>query len=319
MSSRAADEILNAFCIDLEEWFHVCEVSTPYDDPRTWKSAASCVVKDTEVIMRLLDEAKSRATFLSVGWLAEHHPDLIKRLSDAGHEIGCHTHFHRLVYTLSPEEFERDITRALGALRDVSGQPVVTFRAPGFSIKRECFWAYPILRRHGVTVDVSIVPATRDHGGIDAFSRDPFLLHTEEGTLKVFPMSIMSVFGRRIQFSGGGYLRLFTTPMIRYGFRQNHRAGRPVMTYIHPREINPRQPRLTLPRMKGFKYYVNIHTTEEKLRMMLKTYRFGTVSDTIAQVKSFPSYQLLNGDIIPADTTICQRPTFSEGADQKDA
>lgn len=299
MRPGRTNDILNAFCIDLEEWFHVCEVSTPYDNPATWNSAPSQVVRDTEVIMRLLDEAKSRATFLTVGWVAEHHPDLIKRLSDAGHEIGCHSYFHRLVYTLPPEEFDRDIERSVKVLRETSGQPVTAFRAPGFSMKRECFWAYPILRKHGITVDVSVVPAHRDHGGIDGFSRDPLLLHTEAGSLKVFPVSIMSALGRRVPFSGGGYLRLFTMPMIRYGFRQNHREGRPVMTYIHPREINPQQPRLELPRIKSFKYYVNIDTAEEKLRTLLKTYKFGTVADVLATIDTYDEYQLVNGDIVP--------------------
>ncbi len=251
MASGNGNDFLNAFCIDLEEWFHVCEVSTPYDNPTSWDKAPSQVVHDTEVIMRLLDEAKARATFLTVGWVAERHPSLIKRLADAGHEIGCHSFFHRLVYTLTPEEFDRDIQRAVKSLREVSGQPVNAFRAPGFSMKPECFWAYPILRKHGITVDVSVVPATRDHGGIDGFSRDAFVLHTPEGSMKVFPVSVMTAFGKRVPFSGGGYLRLFNLPIIRYGFRQNHRAGRPVMTYIHPREINPRQPKLQLPALKS--------------------------------------------------------------------
>lgn len=293
------NDILNAFCIDLEEWFHVCEVSTPYDNPTTWISAPSHVVKDTEVILRLLDEQKARATFLAVGWVAERYPDLIKRLVDAGHEIGCHSYFHRLVYTLSPEEFDRDLARSLQVLRETSGQPVTTFRAPGFSMKRECFWAYPILRKHGITVDVSVVPAPRDHGGIDGFRRDPMVLHTEAGALKLFPVSIMSAFGKRVPFSGGGYLRLFTKPMIRYGFRQNHREGRPVMAYIHPREINPQQPRLHLPRVKSFKYYVNIDIAEEKLRWLLKTYKFGTVADVLSTIDTFDEYQLINGDIVP--------------------
>src|SRR5690606_39851891 len=101
------------------------------------------------------------------------------RLAAAGHEIGCHSYYHRLVYELSPEEFDADIGACVQVLRDVSGQPVTAFRAPGFSMKRECFWAYPILRRHGIDVDVSIVPARRDHGGVAGFRRDPFLLRTE--------------------------------------------------------------------------------------------------------------------------------------------
>ncbi len=298
MSRSLPNDIVNAFCIDLEEWFHVRAVGTPYDDPKTWETAEVCIVKDTDVILRLLDQAKTRATFLAVGWLAEHRPALIKRIRDAGHEIGCHTHFHRLVYTLTPEEFESDLKRALGALREVSGQPVDVFRAPWFSIKRSCFWAYALMRRHAVLVDVSIVPAPRDNGGIDGFLRDPFLLHTDEGEMKVFPMSIMTAFGQRVQFSGGGYLRLFTMPIVHYGFRQNHRAGRPVMTYVHPREVNPQHPRVRLSRLQSFKSYVNTQTTEDKLRQLLRSYRFGTVADALAQIKSYPEYELLNGDIV---------------------
>jgi polysaccharide deacetylase family protein (PEP-CTERM system associated) len=299
MSRSFPNDIVNAFCIDLEEWFHVCATGTPYDDPKTWETAETCIVKDTDVILRLLDQAKTRATFLAVGWLAEHRPELIKRISEAGHEIGCHTHFHRLVYTLTPEEFESDLIRALGALREVSGQPVAVFRAPWFSIKRSCFWAYPIMRRHGVMVDVSIVPARRGNGGIDGFARDPFLLHTHEGAMKVFPMSIMTAFGQRIQFSGGGYLRLFAMPIVHYGFRQNHRAGRPVMTYVHPREVNPQHPRVRLSRLQSFKCYVNTKTTEDKLRQLLKSYRFGTVADALAQIKSYAEYDSVNDDIVP--------------------
>lgn len=299
MAAGNGNDFLNAFCIDLEEWFHVCEVSTPYDNPTTWDKAPSQVVHDTEVIMRLLDEAKARATFLTVGWVAERHPSLIKRLADAGHEIGCHSFFHRLVYTLTPEEFDRDMARAVKSLREISGQPVTAFRAPGFSMKPECFWAYPILRKHGITVDVSVVPAPRDHGGIDGFSRDAFVLHTGEGAMKVFPVSVMSAFGKRVPFSGGGYLRLFTMPIIRYGFRQNHRAGRPVMTYIHPREINPQQPKLQLPALKSFKYYVNIDTAEDKLRTLLREYRFGTVAESLAQIRNLDECELVNGEIVP--------------------
>lgn len=167
------------------------------------------------------------------------------------------------------------------------------------------------MRRHGVMVDVSIVPAPRAHGGIDAFVRDPFLLHTDEGTIKVFPMSIMTAMGQRIQFSGGGYLRLFSMPIVHYGFRQNHRAGRPVMTYIHPREVNPQQPRLQLPRMKSFKYYVNMDTTEDKLRAMLKSYCFGTVADALANVTNYDEYEMVDGDIVPVREVVASRSNRS--------
>jgi hypothetical protein len=167
-------------------------------------------------------------------------------------------------------------------------------------MKRECFWAYSILRRNGILVDVSIVPARRDHGGVDGFSRDPFLLHTDEGDVRCFPVSVMEIAGRAVPFSGGGYLRLFPRMLIDAGCRQNHREGRPVMSYIHPREINPDQPRLDLPRLKAFKYYVNLATTEKKLRKMLSKYRFGTVAETLDDVRDWPEYELTDDGEIRA-------------------
>jgi polysaccharide deacetylase family protein (PEP-CTERM system associated) len=298
--SGTGDEPLNAFCVDLEEWFHVCGVQTPYSDPGTWDTAPSHVVKDTEVLMRLLDETGARATFMTVGWVAERHPELIRRLADAGHEIGCHSYFHRLVYTLEPDEFARDVARSAKILRDISGQAVRVFRAPGFSMKRECFWAYPILLANGIDTDTSIVPARRDHGGVEGFTRDPFLLRTEAGSCRCFPVSVMSIAGMTVPFSGGGYLRLLPQALIHAGYRQNHRAGRPGMCYIHPREINPTQPRLPLPRLKYFKYYVNLRATEEKLRRSLRAFRFATVSEVLDSVRAWPEYRLVDGDIVPA-------------------
>lgn len=289
--------VLNAFSIDLEEWFHICGVSTQYDDPSTWNKAPVHVVKDTEAILKVLDEVGVKATFLVVGWIAERYPDLIKRLSDAGHEIGCHGYFHKLIYTLTPGEFREDLVRCLEILRELSGQPVNVFRAPGFSMRSECFWVYPILKEEGINTDISIVPAVRDHGGIEGFMRDPFLLHTDKGELKIFPVSVMNVVGKTVPFSGGGYLRLFPLSFIKYGFRQNNGQGRPCMVYIHPREINTKQPRLRLPPIKYVKYYVGINSVENKLRLLLKTYRFAGVSETLEKISFFPNYRLINGEI----------------------
>jgi len=291
---------LNAFCVDLEEWFHICDAQTPYTNPDTWDQAPAHVVPDTELLMRLLDEVGAKGTFLTVGWIAEKYPELVRRLVDAGHEIGCHSHRHLLVYKMTPEEFEQDLQSALQVLRDVSGQPVTAYRAPGFSIKPECYWAYPILRRHGITVDVSIVPAVRGHGGVPGFARDPLRLATPAGDMTLFPVSVMEVGGRAIPFSGGGYLRLFPKTLMRRGFTQNHAAGRPVMTYIHPRETNSQQPRLKLPLARYFKYYVNLAGCEAKLRWMLHTYPFGTVEQVLATVDALPNYQLVDENRIVA-------------------
>jgi polysaccharide deacetylase family protein (PEP-CTERM system associated) len=263
--------------------------------------------------MRLLDETGARGTFLTVGWVAEKYPSLIKRLADAGHEIGCHTYYHRVVYEQPPEDFDADIGQCLKVLRDISGQPVTAFRAPGFSMKREAFaYAYPILARHGITVDVSIVPAARDHGGVEGFTRDPFLLNIPttswgpQTSVRCWPVSVMDILGRTTPFSGGGYLRLFPMPLVKHGYRQNHAAGRPGMAYIHPREIDPAQPRLKLPWKKYFKYYVGIKGCENKLRASLNAFTFTTIAEVLKSVRDWPEYDLVlnssgvKADILPA-------------------
>lgn len=298
---------LNAFCVDLEEWWHICAADTPYIDPATWDGAPAIVERNTDALMRMLDDEGAKGTFLTVGWVAEKYPKMMRRLVDAGHEIGCHTYFHNVVYEQAPEEFDADIARCVKVLRDITGQPVTSFRAPGFSMKRECFaWAYPILLKHGLTVDVSIVPAARDHGGVAGFDRDPFVLRIPEsrfgpgGIVRCWPVSVMDFAGRTFPFSGGGYLRLFPMPLIKHGYRQNHRAGRPGMAYIHPREIDPTQPRLSLPWKKSFKYYVGIAGCEGKLRACLREFPFTTIAEVLASVKRWPEYKLIDGDILPA-------------------
>jgi polysaccharide deacetylase family protein (PEP-CTERM system associated) len=296
--------ILNAFCVDLEEWFHVCGVESQWSDPARWDRATHCVEKDTEVLLQLFDEAGVRATFLAIGWVAEKYPRLIRAISDQGHEIGCHGYYHRLVYQQSPGEFASELSRSRPLLQDLSGQAVTCFRAPGFSITRKCLWAYPILVDYGFTVDVSLVPAARDHGGIEGVSPRPFVLNTPRGDITIFPVSIMRLLGKTIPFSGGGYLRLFPLPLIRRGFRQNHRQGLPVMAYIHPREINPDQSRMPLPFLKQFKYYVNLKHTRAKLRTLLREFRFAPVRDVLASLAP-----------LSGDTTVDSQQSLSFAAE----
>jgi polysaccharide deacetylase family protein (PEP-CTERM system associated) len=281
-----SNDILNAFCVDLEEWFHICGVESAWSDPARWDRAEPCVEKDTHTLLQLLDDAGARGTFLAVGWVAEKYPKLIRAISDRGHEIGCHGYYHRLVYEQTPNAFASELSRCRSLLQDLSGQPVTCFRAPGFSMTRQCLWAYPILVDQGFTVDVSIVPAARDHGGIAGLSPDPFVLQTSRGDITIFPVSVMRCLGKTFPFSGGGYLRLFPMSLIRYGFRQNHRRGLPVMAYIHPREINPNQPRMPLPFRKRFKYYINLAQTRNKLRTLLREFRFAPVRDVLANLPS---------------------------------
>jgi len=250
--------------------------------------------------MRLLDEVGAKGTFLTVGWIAEKYPCLIKTISDLGHEIGCHGYYHRLIFEQTPEQFREEVSRCRKLLQDITGQEVTCYRAPGFSMRRDCFWAYPILVEEGFQTDISLVPASRDHGGIKGFSPKPFILRTSSGNINIFPVSVMRIAGKTIPFSGGGYLRFLPMPFIEFGYRQNHKQGLPVMSYIHPREINVAQPRLDLPLLKRFKCYVGLKHCKTKLRRLLKTYRYDTVSAVLDNYNSLHVLSLKNGGICNA-------------------
>jgi polysaccharide deacetylase family protein (PEP-CTERM system associated) len=290
-------QIANAFCVDLEEWFHICGVETQYLEVSTWDQAEECVVRGTHLLLDLLDEANAKGTFLVLGWVAEKYPKLIQEISDRGHECGCHGYYHRLVFEQTPAEFRIEVSDARARVQDLTGQVVECFRAPSFSITAEVLWAFDILAEEGFKTDISVVPATRADGGIDRFDRFPFLLHTERGNINVYPVSVMRILRKTIPFSGGGYLRFFPLSLIERGFRQNHEMGLPVMTYIHPREVMPEQPRLALPLFKRFKYYHGLERCLTKLRALLSTYQFTTVSGVLEEYGPLPERTLRNGII----------------------
>lgn len=293
-------ELLNAFCIDLEEWFHVGGLNNPWEDESLWDAAKPFVEHDTGVILDMLKEFGHKATFLTVGWIAEKYPQLIERIDDEGHEVGCHGYYHRMVWTQTPDEFRTEVQRSIKLLKSIIGKDITTFRAPCFSMKKECFWAYPILAEEGIKIDVSLVPAARHEGGVIGFERDPIRLQMPAGDVIVFPVTVMKLLGKATQFSGGGHLRALPISLIHSGFKQNHKVGRPVQAYIHPREVNPDHPRVkNLPRGKYFRHYVGMKGVQNKLRSMMKRYPFGTITEVIDTYSDFPVRQLKEGEIMP--------------------
>lgn len=297
--AQAPARTQDVFCVDLEEWFHIGGLQNPYEDISLWEGAEPLVERDVDVLLEMLAETGNKATWLTVGWVADHYPKMMRKISDAGHEIGCHGYYHRMVWTQTPEQFREDIRRSRKTLQDITGQRIDAYRAPCFSMTRETFWAYPILAEEGFTIDVSLVPAPRDNGGVIGFQRDPLRLHLDEGDMVVFPVTVMDLAGRSTQFSGGGHLRAFPTRVIDYGFAQNHKAGRPVMAYIHPREVNPEQPRIKgLPIKKYFTAYYGLKSVRRKLMHMMKKYSFTTISDAVEGFHSLPEYRLTDGEMV---------------------
>lgn len=250
--------------VDVEDWFHILDIkATP--DITDWNGLPSRVEMNTHKLLDLFMARGTRATWFCLGWVAERFPQLIARLTAANQEIASHGYGHQLVTRLTPAEFRADIRRSKQALEDASGREVTGYRAPGFSITPANLWAFDILIEEGYRFDSSVFPSSHGHGGIRHAPLHPFDLTCANGQIAEFPMTQLSAAGQTHCFSGGGYLRLLPLPMITRMAHAVQRQGRPVVYYIHPRDIDADQPRIPMPLTRRFKCYVNLRSTERKL------------------------------------------------------
>jgi polysaccharide deacetylase family protein (PEP-CTERM system associated) len=282
---------VHALSFDIEDWFHIVEVKA-VEDPASWadlSARSSLVERYTDLILRLCEEGKAKATFFMLGWIAERHPALVRRIADAGHELGTHSFWHRKVYELGPGVFARDLADSMEAIRDAAGREVAIrgFRAPSFSITPGTEWAFDVLLDAGLTYDASLFPGTRGHGGY-ACAPGAQVLTTPTGRrLAELPMSVAPVglgpLRARMCYSGGGYLRLLPSWMIEQGVAHEAKAGRPTVVYLHPRDFAPDCPRVPMPPHRYFKCYVGTRTTEGKLRRLLAKHRWDTCANVLAR------------------------------------
>lgn len=272
--------------IDVEDWFHILD--SPVTPPlETWEQLPSRVVQNVEHILDILSTYNVRATFFFLGWIAERFPTLVQDVSAAGHEIASHGYAHELVSNLPVHEFAIDIARTREILESITGDPVKGYRAPGFSLPQAPAYA-EALSAAGYAYDSSLFPGHHSHAGMRRCPLEPHLFPKNDGPpLWEFPVSMIQVLGRRFSVFGGGYLRLAPYALIRRATRHVMHLGRPVIFYVHPREIDPEHPRLPLSVSRKFRTYVNVHTTERKLRALLSEFEF----TSLAQLHSG-----LNGD-----------------------
>ena len=271
----------NILSVDVEDWFHILDIAA--EPPvATWGDLESRVERNFHVLMDVFERHGQRVTCFFLGWIAERFPNLVREALTRGHEIASHGSHHQLVYGQTPERFRADIRDAKSLLEDIAGTRVEGYRAPGFSVVPATPWALEEIAAAGYTYDSSIFPASRGHGGFVGAPLHPHRIKTPGGDLLEFPVSVASVLGRRICFFGGGYLRLFPWPLIARMARQVAADGRPVVYYLHPREIDPRQPRLPMPAVRRIKSYVNLSTTAGKLERLLEGGGLTTFRDWIA-------------------------------------
>ena len=275
--------LVNAFTVDVEDYFHVSAFES-HIDRNDWECYPRRVANNTHKILNLLADHNVHGTFFVLGWIAERMPTLVQEIQAAGHEIASHSYWHRLIYQLSPKQFREDVRRSKSLLEDISGQRISIFRAPSFSITRKSRWALEVLVEEGFTIDTSIFPIYHDRYGIPGAPCEIHEIQTDSGSLWEFPPSVVRYGRWNIPVSGGGYFRLYPGKWtLNWLDRVNTIEKRPFAFYIHPWEIDPQQPRLQVGSMLSrWRHYVNLGSTEAKLTMLLKHFRFGRVSDVVA-------------------------------------
>jgi polysaccharide deacetylase family protein (PEP-CTERM system associated) len=279
--------MLNAFTVDVEDYYHVSAFERTIDRS-DWERYESRVTNNTLRILDLLDRHDTKATFFVLGWIAERWPDLVREIHRRGHEVGSHGYWHRLIYEQSPEEFRSDLRLSLAALRAAIDSKVIAYRAPSFSITERSMWAYQILAEEGFRVDSSVFPIHHDRYGIPGARPDVHQVDTPAGPIWEFPMSIVRLGWMNLPVGGGGYFRLYPLCFtLRMLSRINSKHGRAFTCYVHPWELDPGQPRFkAAPAISRARHYVNLRTTERKLGVLLKTFRFGRLCDFLPGTKS---------------------------------
>jgi len=273
--------MLNAISIDLEDWFCVHNLSGAIRR-EDWDTCELRVRDSTRRLIELFDRHNTRATFFVLGWVAERIPEVIRELEDRGHEIAAHGYNHLLLTEISPEEFDRDLARALEAIRGcgIKSRPL-GFRAPSFTmVKATKEWALPILEKHGFKYDSSVFPIGfhPDYGMVEA----PLSPYKITADLHEFPMSCLEMFGKRFPFSGGGYFRLFPYAYTKFCMQKVNAQGRPAVFYLHPWELDPGQPKVkNLSLSQRFRHYRNIDQTEKRLAKLLADFKFTTIREVL--------------------------------------
>jgi polysaccharide deacetylase family protein (PEP-CTERM system associated) len=276
----------NAFTVDVEDFFQVSAFER--DIARsTWNDLPSRVVQSTHRLLELLGRHQVQGTFFILGFVARRFPGLVRQIQAAGHEIGSHSYWHRLIYSQTAEQFRADLRQSKAVLEDAIGVPVTTFRAPSFSITRRSLWALEVLVEEGFQSDSSVFPTHHDRYGIPGAQPTIHTLHTPSGPLVEFPPSIARYGRLALPVGGGGYFRLYPYSLSRMLLgRIARREQRPFMFYVHPWEIDPDQPRLQAgSRLSRFRHYVNLSSTERKLDRLLRDFPFGRMCDVLANMQ----------------------------------
>ena len=297
-SARSSDKtsgypvqpVTHALTVDVEDYFHVAALASVIsrDD---WAELPSRVEHNTQRLLSIFAETGHKGTFFVLGWVAERFPNLVRDIHAAGHEIASHGYSHQLIYNQTEATFRAETRHAKALLEDQIQQPVTGYRAASYSITQRSLWALEVLAEEGFLWDSSIFPIHHDRYGIPGSPRSPYRIQTRNGAvLTEFPLTTASWLGMSVPVAGGGYFRQFPYPLFRSLFARASLGGqRPQMFYLHPWELDPDQPRFAgTPWLSRFRHYRHLAECEDRLRRLLKDFRFASVSESFAQADTGP-------------------------------
>ncbi len=272
----------NALSVDVEDWFQVGAFETVIARD-SWETLERRVERNTEAVLALFDEAGVKATFFTLGWIAERHPALVRRIAAAGHELASHGWDHKRVFTLSEAEFRADLARARAAIEDAGGQKVSGYRAPSFSVDARTPWAHPVLAEEGYTYSSSVAPIRHDHYGWRDSPRFAWCPVAGSALIEL-PVTTVELAGRRFAAGGGGFFRLLPYALSNWAIgRVNGAEERPAIFYFHPWDMDEGQPRVAgAPLKSKLRHYTNLSHMRPKLLKLLKAYRWGRADEVAA-------------------------------------
>jgi polysaccharide deacetylase family protein (PEP-CTERM system associated) len=241
----------------------------------------------THWVLEQLERLGIQASFFIVGQIAHSHPELVRAIHQAGHEVGSHGWDHRRVLALTPCAFREDIRRSKDALEQVTGEPVLGYRAPTFSIMHQTGWALDVLGEMGLLYDSSIYPVRHDRYGVPQAPRGPFRARGRDGEILEIPPATLRFLGVNLPMGGGGYFRIFPLFLLEQAIEQTRRTCSPAvaMLYFHPWEFDPRQTRLPLGFLSRWRTYMGISRSRARLMALLKKYRFTRAIDVARELE----------------------------------
>jgi polysaccharide deacetylase family protein (PEP-CTERM system associated) len=279
--------VAHHFTVDVEEYFQVSALE-PIVDRDDWGAYESRVERSTEQLLEMLDRHGARGTFFVLGWIGDRHPHLVREIATRGHEVASHGWGHRRVTTLTPDRFRASVQRSKGLLEDVTGEAVLGYRAPSFSIVPGREWALDILIEEGYAYDSSLFPIRRRGYGYRSAHRDAHALARGGGRLMEFPPATLRVAGAQLPAAGGAYFRLLPYALVASALRQAERRSVPATFYLHPWELDAGQPRLDVSRATRIRHYAGLGRMADRVERLLTEFRFQPIATTLRDMEASP-------------------------------